>query len=56
MFSYRGVREQLIAERQKNARMQSEVEKTNADIAYIAMMTDVDLDADAQEGTGDEIE
>lgn len=34
----------LRAEQAKNAQLAAELEKKNADIEYIAMMTDVELD------------
>lgn len=49
MFSFKSTREQLMEERQRSAALQSEVEKSSADIQYIAMMTDVDLDEGVEE-------
>lgn len=46
MFGYKSLREQLIGERNKNEQLQYQLEKANADLYYIAMMTDVDLEAD----------
>ena len=44
MFRFKSTKEQLIEEQRKNARMQSILDKTNADVEYIAMMTDVELE------------
>ena len=44
MFKFKSTKEQLIEERRKNAVLQSALEKTNADVEYIAMMTDIELD------------
>ena len=44
MFEYKNIYKQLIEVRNKNAELQAKLDKTNADIEYIAMMTDVDLE------------
>ncbi len=44
MFKFKSTKEQLIEERKKNAVLQSSLAKTNADIEYLAMMTDVELE------------
>lgn len=44
MFGYRSIREQMLDERNKNAVLAAALAKANADIAYVAMMTDVDID------------
>ena len=44
MFKFKSTKEQLIEERKKNAVLQSALAKTNADIEYITMMTDVELE------------
>lgn len=49
MFAYKSIREQLLDERKKNAELQAALTKANADIEYIAMMTDVDIETDDQE-------
>ena len=46
MFGYKSLHEQLIEERNKNEQLQYQLEKANADLYYIAMMTDVDLEED----------
>lgn len=49
MFGYRSLREQVIDEQHKSAALQEELEKSAADLLYVAMMTDVDLDDDEVE-------
>jgi hypothetical protein len=56
MFRYKSIHEQLFEERRKNAKLQSQVEKANADLEYIAMMTDVDIEEDETEVTDDDDE
>lgn len=46
MFEYKNIYKQLIEVRNKNAELQSEIAKTKADVEYIAMMTDVELEED----------
>ena len=54
MFAMKTVREQALDLRRENVRLKTELEKTNADVAYIAMMTDVALDTDNDETEEDE--
>lgn len=42
--------EQLREERRKNERLTAAQAKINADLAYIAMMADVDLDEGGEDG------
>lgn len=44
MFQYKEIRAQLMEERSKTALLQAELEKANANIEYIAMMADIELD------------
>jgi len=44
MFGFKSTKEQLLEERRKNAQLQAALEKTSADVEYIAMMTDVELE------------
>ncbi len=53
MFKFKDTRIQLMEEKKKNAELQAKIEKTNADIEYIAMMTDVELD-ETEETENDE--
>ena len=44
MFEYKDIYKQLIEVRNKNAELQAKLDKTNANVDYIAMMTDIELD------------
>ena len=48
MFKFKDVKTQLLEEKKKNAELQAKLEKTNADIEYIAMMTDVELEEETE--------
>lgn len=48
MFGFKGIREQMIEERRKNAQLRAEFEKINADVIYIAMMSDVELETEEE--------
>lgn len=48
---YLSLKEQLLKERQKNAALAAEAAKNAADIDYIAMMCDVELEALRKTGT-----
>ena len=55
MFGFKSTREQLVEERRKNAQLQAALDKTSADVEYIAMMTDVELEDDEEmEGEEDD--
>ena len=54
MFAMKTVREQALDLRRENVRLITELEKTNADVEYIAMMTDVELDTGSDETEEDE--
>jgi hypothetical protein len=56
MFRYKSIHEQLFEERRKNAKLQAQIAKANADLEYIAMMTDVDIEEDETEVTDDDDE
>lgn len=49
MFLYKATRELLIQERGKNAQLRAVLEKTNADVEYIAMMADVELEEEPED-------
>lgn len=51
-MKYLSIKDQLFIERQKNAALAADAAKNAADIDYIAMMCDVELDSDKEEGTG----
>lgn len=44
MFKFKDVKTQLLEEKKKNAELQAKLAKTNADVEYIAMMTDIELE------------
>ena len=44
MFGYKDTKRQLFEEKKKNAELQAKLAKTNEDVEYIAMMTDIELD------------
>lgn len=44
MFKFKDVKTQLLEEKKKNAELQAKLAKTDADIEYLAMMTDVELE------------
>ena len=55
MFKYKGVNEQLLEERKKNASLQAKLNKANADIEYLAMMTDIELEDEEVNINEDEV-
>ena len=48
MFGYKDTKTQLLEEKKKNAALQAKLAKTNADVEYIAMMTDVELEEESE--------
>jgi hypothetical protein len=55
MFKYISVEEQLIKEKKKNAQLRAENAELAANVDYLAMMCDVELDEDKDaEVTSDE--
>lgn len=44
MLKFKDVKTQLFEEKKKNAELQAKLAKTNADVEYIAMMTDIELE------------
>ena len=48
MFGFKSTREQLLEERRKNVQLQAALDKTNSDVEYIAMMTDIELEEDEE--------
>ena len=48
MFKYIPLEKQVAIERAENARLKAENIKLKGDLDYIAMMTDVELDDDAE--------
>lgn len=49
MFAMKTIKEQTLDLRRENVRLKAELEKATADVEYIAMMTDVELDTDNDE-------
>ena len=45
MFRYKSLGQQLIDERNKNVVLKAQYDKNASDIDYIAMMSDIELDA-----------
>ena len=45
MFRYTSLKEQILLERQKNVVLKAQSDKNASDIDYIAMMSDIELDA-----------
>lgn len=54
MFGVKTIKEQLHEVRRENAKLRAAFDKTAADIEYIAMMSDIELDAEETEVTEDE--
>ena len=54
MFGMKTIKEQTLDLRRENAKLKTNLDKTNADIEYIAMMTDIELDTDNDETEDDE--
>lgn len=51
MFKMKTVKEQALDLRRENIRLKTALDKTNADVDYIAMMSDIDLETDDSEET-----
>lgn len=49
MFRYKSLGQQLIEERKKNALLKEQADQNTANIDYIAMMSDIELETDEQE-------
>ena len=48
MFKFKDVKTQLLEEKKKNAELKAKLAKTNAEVEYIAMMTDVELEEETE--------
>ena len=48
MFHYKSTKELLFEERRGNERLRAALRKTAADLEYVAMMTDVDMESDEE--------
>lgn len=44
MFGMKTIKEQTLDLRRENAKLKTNLDKTNADMEYIAMMTDIELE------------
>lgn len=49
MFTFKTLKQSLIRERRRGEKLQLAQEQTKADIDYIAMMCDVELETETQE-------
>lgn len=56
MFKYTSLKEQVLIERQKSVAIKAQAEKNAADIDYIAMMNDIELDSESDETEVDDDE
>lgn len=57
MFDFKSTRKQLLEERRKNAQLTAKLNKTTADVEYLAMMTDVEMEEDDSDfSMGNEVE
>lgn len=45
MFEYKSIRQESVTQRRLNEELAAQTAKNKADVEFIAMMTDVDLDA-----------
>lgn len=48
MFVFKSVKEQLMVERKRREIAEAKLNKASADVDYIAMMCDVELDCEAE--------
>ena len=48
MFKYRSINDQLIEERNKNTLLNMQLEQAQANIDYIAMMSDIELEEEGE--------
>ena len=58
MFKQKTIQEQLVEQRNKNEALLSELIRVNANLEYVAMMTDIDINDEptTEERIGDENE
>lgn len=49
MFATKTVKEQLHEARCENVKLKAALDKTGADVEYLAMMTDIELETEAME-------
>lgn len=48
MFKYKSINDQLIEERNKNTLLNARLEQAQANIDYIAMMSDIELEEEGE--------
>lgn len=48
MFKYKSINDQLIEERNKNTLLNAQLEQVQANIDYIAMMSDIELEEEGE--------
>ena len=48
MFRYNSIKTQLMRERKLREKAQSDLQKVTADLDYVAMMSDVELETDTE--------
>lgn len=54
MFEMKPIKEQALDMRRENIKLRAALDKTNADMEYLAMMTDVELDTSETEAEENE--
>ena len=54
MFEMKSIQQQALDLRRENVKLRIELDKTTADVEYIAMMTDVELQTEETEAMEDE--
>lgn len=54
MFEMKSIQQQALDLRRENVKLRIELDKTTADVEYIAMMTDVELETEETEAMEDE--
>lgn len=52
MFGMKTIKEQLHEARRENIRLRTALDQTGADVEYLAMMTDVELETEETGGYG----
>lgn len=48
MFCYKSTREQLLEEQRKSAQLKAQLLKTNADLEYLSMMADIEMEQEEE--------
>lgn len=55
MFKRKTIQEQLTEERNKSKALTAQLIKTRADLEYISMMTDIDIDEEEEEDAEEQV-